>query len=161
MRKVYWFLFFFSGFMQSLPAQDSRLYAFTNYTVKDGLASYNTQSVVQDEQGYIWIGTINGLQRFDGTRFITFRHNPADPHALPDNYIYQLHIDKEQHLWVLLNNGKIGIFDTRRFVFKEVKIRLKNQRHLTAIRSLLEDSGGNLFYVIPHEEILTFSKKKQ
>ena len=131
MRKVYWFLFFFSGFMQSLPAQDSRLYAFTNYTVKDGLASYNTQSVVQDEQGYIWIGTINGLQRFDGTRFITFRHNPADPHALPDNYIYQLHIDKEQHLWVLLNNGKIGIFDTRRFVFKEVKIRLKNQRHLT------------------------------
>lgn len=159
MRKVYWFLFCFLNFLQNLPAQDSRLYAFTHYTVKDGLASYNTQSIVQDKQGYMWIATINGLQRFDGTRFITFRHNPADPDALPDNYIYQLHIDKEQHLWVLLNNGKVGIFDTHQFIFKEVKIRVKNQRHLTAIRSLLEDSGGNLFYVIPHEEILTFSKK--
>src|SRR5690606_4214750 len=47
------------------------------------------------------------------------------------------------------------------FIFKEVKIRVKNQRNLTAIRSLLEDSGGNLFYVIPHEEILTFNKKNK
>ena len=159
MRKVYWFLFCFLNLLQNLPAQDSRLYAFTHYTVKDGLASYNTQSIVQDKQGYMWIATINGLQRFDGTRFITFRHNPADPNALPDNYIYQLHIDKEENLWVLLNNGKVGIFDTRRFIFKEVKVRVKNQRHLTAIRSLLEDSGGNLFYVIPRAETLTFSKK--
>ncbi|HRP58598.1 two-component regulator propeller domain-containing protein, partial [Agriterribacter sp.] len=160
MRKVYWLLFCFLCFLQSLPAQDSRLYAFTHYTVKDGLASYNTQSVVQDEQGYMWIGTINGLQRFDGTRFITFRHHPGDTGSLPDNYIYQLHIDRQQQLWVLLNNGKVGVFDTRRFLFKEVKIRLSDQRNLSAIRGLIEDSEGNLFYAIDHKEVLTLNRKE-
>lgn len=45
-----------------------------NYTTTNGLLSNHIESMVQDEQGYLWIATVNGLQRFDGHSFVNFRH---------------------------------------------------------------------------------------
>ncbi|HMU10655.1 MAG TPA: two-component regulator propeller domain-containing protein, partial [Ferruginibacter sp.] len=117
MRRI---LFLFTLFvpLQCLFGQEARQYSFTHYSVSNGLAAYNTGNAIQDDQGYIWIGTANGLQRFDGSRFLTFRHDPNDKNSLPDNSVWQLLYDKQQNLWVLLSNGSIGIFDTRRFIFK-------------------------------------------
>jgi ligand-binding sensor domain-containing protein len=51
--------------------------------------------VVQDKDGYIWIGSINGLQRYDGTKFLTFRNNRKQPNSLPNDNVTRLFIDKK------------------------------------------------------------------
>jgi len=137
----------------------ARQYSFAHYGVNSGLAAYNARSIVQDDMGFMWIGTINGLQRFDGSRFITFRHNPSDTNSLPDNYVDQLLIDRHKNLWLVLSDGSIGVFDTRRFVFYKAMVQLTNQNNLQAGRRLTQDSEGNLFYVFQNIELLTYNRK--
>jgi len=70
-------------------AQPEKEYTFTHYTTTTGLVSNQVNAVVQDDEGYIWIGSTDGLQRFDGTRYKTFRHNSMDSTSLPYNPIEQ------------------------------------------------------------------------
>ncbi len=145
--------------VQLLAGQQPKQYSFTHYGVKNGLAAYNTRSIAQDKTGYIWIGTLNGLQRFDGNRFLTFRNNPGDKNSIPDNYVEQLLVDKFNNLWLVLNDGSIGIFDTRRFVFRKAGVKQANENNIQALRKLVEDSEGNLFYIFPNLELLTYNRK--
>ncbi len=146
-------------FLHPLIAQQSKQYSFTNYGVENGLAAYKTSSVVQDETGYMWIGTINGLQRFDGTRFLTFRNEPANSNSLPDNHVEQLLIDREQNLWVVLNDGSVGTFDKKKFIFRPARVKTSNAYNLQAIRKLSIDTEGNIFYIFFNTELLTYSSK--
>ncbi len=159
MQKTYFLFSFLVLLTHSLYPQQAKQYSFTHYGVKNGLAAYNSRSVVQDETGYIWIGTINGLQRFDGNRFLTFRHNPADKNSLSDNYVEQLLFDKFHNLWVVLNDGSVGIFDTRKFVFRKAKVKLANENNLQALRKVVTDSEGNIFFVFFNTELLTYSNR--
>jgi ligand-binding sensor domain-containing protein len=59
-----------------LFSQSDKPEPYAHYNFNNGLAAYNSNTVVQDGDGYIWIGTVNGLQRFDRHRFLTFRRNP-------------------------------------------------------------------------------------
>jgi ligand-binding sensor domain-containing protein len=59
-------------------SQDERQYAFAHYGTDKGLAGYEVKAVVQDEAGYMWVGTATGLQRFDGTRFISVFPNQLE-----------------------------------------------------------------------------------
>lgn len=141
-----------------LHAQNNKQYAFTHYTVNNGLAAYNITSIIQDKEGYMWIASINGLQRFDGFRFLTFKHNPNDPQSIPDNFIAQLLLDKEQHLWMFFSNGDVGIFDTHKMTFKKAKLKLKNERNLKRSRYLMVDADGHVIFVFGNAEVVTYNK---
>ena len=78
-----------------------------------GLASNEATAGLQDEQGFMWVGTNNGLQRFDGHRYLSFRHEKNDSTSIPHNYVTQLLLDKKKNLWVLTGDGKVGIFDRK------------------------------------------------
>src|SRR5262245_57361512 len=104
-----------------LFSQRERQYAFTHFSTNNGLVSNSVFNIVQDKQGYIWLATVDGLQRYDGNRFLTFRHSSADPHSIPEDYIVQLTMDKEGKLW-LYAGKKIGFFDTKKFSFTAVSI---------------------------------------
>lgn len=159
LRNLLAFVFVIFFLFQSIHAQKAKRYSFTNYSVNNGLAAYQTTSVAQDAQGFIWIGTINGLQRFDGNRFLTFKHNASDNKSIPDNNISQLYCDRENNLWVLFGNGKIGIFDTHRFVFKESALELIDSNSIIGERALVEDSDGNLACVFYLREVATYNKR--
>lgn len=74
--------------------------AFNHLTVEDGLSHNAVLSIVQDGQGFLWYGTRYGLNRYDGTRFRIYRHDPADSTSLPDNQIMSLYRDPHDILWV-------------------------------------------------------------
>ena len=65
----------------------SRQILFRHYTATDGLCSNTVWAVYQDKQGYMWFGTKDGLNRFDGYSFKSFRYDPGDPGSLGGNTI--------------------------------------------------------------------------
>ncbi|GAB3963177.1 hypothetical protein GCM10028805_65760 [Spirosoma harenae] len=78
---------------------------FSQLTTKNGL-SYNLINCLhQDRQGFIWVGTFNGLNRFDGTHFIPFKHNRTQPNTIAHNTILDICEDKSGTIWVATVNG--------------------------------------------------------
>lgn len=140
--------------------QETKQYSFTHYGPTGGLASHETICVAQDAAGYIWIGTNNGLQRFDGSRYITFRHGKDDPGSVPHNYIQQVYFDKQKRLWILTGDGKVGLFDTKRFIYAEVRANDVAEWVKLGERQLQEDDQGNLYIFFFRHGFLTYDVKK-
>ncbi len=98
-----------------------RDYYFTPLGSDRGLAQNTVRSLVQDPQGFVWVGTYGGLHRYDGRRFQLFQHDPRDPASLPDSYITALAVSDERNLWIGtyseyvarldLSSGEIQRFD--------------------------------------------------
>ncbi|HEX5151199.1 MAG TPA: two-component regulator propeller domain-containing protein [Parafilimonas sp.] len=122
-------------------SQQERQYAFTHFSTTNGLVSNSVFNIVQDKQGYIWLATVDGLQRYDGNRFLTFRHSSADPHSIPADFIPQLTKDEHDNLW-LATGGKIGFFDTKKFSFTAVPIEGEDISYPYNIRFYGNASNG-------------------
>lgn len=106
-------------------SQQAKQYSFTHFTSTNGLASNFVNRVGQDPYGYIWIATINGLQRYDGKRFLTFGNQPGNEQSLPANEILDFVFDRSGTFWIITRDNKIGTFDYRRFVYTEYPIRFR------------------------------------
>lgn len=91
---------------------------FQHLSVEQGLSQSSVLCIVQDRKGFIWFGTEDGLNRYDGYRFTTFRPDTANPYSLSYNIVYALHEDRRGRLWVGTNGGGLNRFDHRleRFV---------------------------------------------
>ena len=83
----------------------SQQYNFTNYSINEGLSQSVVNCVFQDSWGYIWMGTQNGLNRFDGIEFELYRFNPTDSNSISNNWIYSITEDKEGNLWIGTKGG--------------------------------------------------------
>ena len=82
-----------SSFCQTLENQ------FTHYTTKDGLPDGAVIDIKQDKQGFLWLASPNGLCRFDGHTFKTFRYSSGDTASLRDNHINSIFIDSQSRIW--------------------------------------------------------------
>jgi signal transduction histidine kinase/ligand-binding sensor domain-containing protein len=80
-------------------------YAIRTFNVEDGLSQGSITCILQDHQGFLWVGTRDGLNRFDGMEFETFRHSAHDSTSLSSNTILCLYEDRERVLWVGTESG--------------------------------------------------------
>jgi len=78
---------------------------FTRYPIESGLSQSVVNCLYQDPQGFIWAGTQNGLDRFDGYRFRIFNSKPSDTNTLSNNWIYAIAGDSSGNLWIGTKNG--------------------------------------------------------
>lgn len=72
-----------------------------NLTLKDGLSQNSILRILQDQTGYLWLATQDGLNRYDGYNFKIFRNNPNDTTSLSENFVGDFSLDTENNLWVL------------------------------------------------------------
>src|SRR5580765_3590805 len=96
--QFYFFLPFYS------PAQAPRL-KFKHITNENGLSNTTIESIFQDKRGFMWFGTRDGLNRYDGYQIIIYRYDPKDSTSISDNYIQYIYEDKNQNLWIGTING--------------------------------------------------------
>lgn len=89
---------------------------FRNYSVAEGLPSSTVRAIAQDQQGYMWFGTKNGLSRFDGYQFKNFQFSISDSSSLGNNFIHCITAFDSTHIWIGSENS-IYILDleTERF----------------------------------------------
>lgn len=130
------------------PGQLPERYAFTHYGLRDGLASNIVNDLVQDRNGYIWLSTSNGLQRFDGNKFITFHHDPAQPASLPYDEVAHVYLDPQGTLWVITVDNKVGQFDTRTFRYRETPIRNWHSENVYVDKTFLSTADGRLLLFV-------------
>lgn len=100
-------LFFVAGWLalgSSAAAQPVQPH-FTTFTAEDGLAHNTVTAFLQDRQGFLWIGTLDGLSRFDGQTFTTFRPEPGNPYAPASAFIHGLLEADDGTLWLGTRTG--------------------------------------------------------
>ncbi|AHW61911.1 Signal transduction histidine kinase [Draconibacterium orientale] len=78
---------------------------FSNYSINEGLSQSVVNCLFQDSQGFIWVGTQNGLNRFDGENFRVYRYLPNDSLSISNNWIYALSEDRQGNLWIGTKGG--------------------------------------------------------
>lgn len=120
-------------------------YYFRSYGVKEGMSGNAVISILQDKRGFMWFGTRNGLNRFDGTSFRIFRNNPEDSLSIGSNYIGCLFETKSGHLWVGTHKG-LYIYDPGKEVFSTFKKLPQIQ-----IRSIVQDAEGKMWIIAGYE----------
>ncbi len=107
-KSVFWLLLLLLPV--SLGGQGSN-FAFTNLNKTDGLASNWCHVAFQDSRGYMWFGTQDGLSKYDGEKFTTYRHVVGDEASLPGNIVKDIQEDWQGRLWMASNGGGLSCFD--------------------------------------------------
>lgn len=149
LRKIFiataFFLFLATSASSQIPSQ----LIFSRITKKEGLASNTTFQTVRDKQGFLWIATQNGLQRYDGNRFHTFRHVPGSESSIPENVVSHLFIDSKDRLWLLFDK-QAGIFNTLALKFRETRI----DSSINMIRKIMEDGEGRIILFADNKQFV-------
>lgn len=79
--------------------------SFNHITIKDGLSQSMVTCIFQDNKGFMWFGTQDGLNRFDGYNIKVFKNNPLEPNSLSENFIYAIYGDEKGHLYIETQGG--------------------------------------------------------
>ncbi len=87
----------------------------------DGLPSTTIPALARDRHGYLWVATWDGLARYDGVGFRTWRHDPDDPASLPGNVVQALHVDRHDRIWAATESGGLSVMDTDRKGFRHFR----------------------------------------
>ncbi|WP_447642570.1 MULTISPECIES: two-component regulator propeller domain-containing protein [Chitinophagaceae] len=136
------FALIISIFLSQAVALKGQPYYFRHYTVEKGLSNNSTNDVMQDRKGFIWIGTMDGLSRFDGYNFKIYRNVFGDSSSLGCNRIRTLHEGKDGKIWVGTEAG-IYIFNPE----DETFIGVKNTP-LDYVNVIAEDEKGYVWIAI-------------
>lgn len=133
---LYWVLLF-SGLT---PAFGQSI-AFHHLTVENGLSQNAVLAIGQDDEGFIWIGTSNGLNRYDGYRFRIYQSRQNDTSTLTNNNILSILHDSRKNLWIGTIAG-LNKYDAALDRFKRIA---SPQSHQLSFASLFEDRSGHLW----------------
>ena len=95
----------------SLAATANENPVFSHLLSQDGLSQDSITAVTQDKYGFIWIGTQEGLNRWDGRKVEQFLNNPGDASSISNDYISDLLDDKAGTLWIATLGGGLNIYD--------------------------------------------------
>lgn len=135
-------------------------YQFRSFTQKDGLSSNAVQKIIQDQKGFIWLATRNGLNRFDGQEFIKFRFDPRDSNSIQSNVINSLALDNRQNLWIGTSNG-LSLINTISGHAERIKFTVnKKEWESLHIRGLFVDSQQKLWVGTQQNGVFQLSQNK-
>ncbi len=125
--------------------QDFPDFKFRYLTMKDGLTNDYVTCFTQDKNGFVWMGTANGLNRYDGNRMKQFFHDPQNDNSIPDNYIHHLVTDKNNRIWMCTAKG-VSCYDQAKDQF--IHYAKDDQG-----KNWLMDGANNYLYIDKKEEL--------
>ncbi|MDY0199532.1 MAG: two-component regulator propeller domain-containing protein [Tenuifilaceae bacterium] len=128
-------------------SQCSEQAIFERISVEQGLSQGTVNSFCQDYNGFLWIATNSGLNRYDGINFKHFVTNPFDTSSVSSNIITVIFEDSKQRLWIGTRDAGLNLYNHKTETFTRVKHNLKDRKSITQDRiyDINEDLQGNLW----------------
>ena len=128
------------------PAPDESL-KFEHLSVTEGLSQSSVNCILQDDKGFMWFGTQDGLNRYDGYDFAVFRPLPDNPNSLSHNFILSLFQDRAGTLWIGTNGEGLDRYDKETRQFINYRFVPGDPHSLSAnfVFSILQDRDGILW----------------
>lgn len=116
-------------------------------STQQGLSQVNVSAIMQDSRGFMWIGTRDGLNRYDGYQFVVYRNNPNDKHSLSGNFVQDIVEDKSGNLWIATQSSGINMYDRKSDRFYRFVHNSHDPQSLTSniVNKLALDDKGNLW----------------
>ena len=132
----------------SLPLQaDTTDLKFNHFSIEHGLSHNNIYGIAQDKYGFLWFGTMEGLNRFDGISFKIYHSDNSNPNSLTHNIISDLMTDKAGIMWISTDTGGLDRYDPAADRFTHFRCDPSNPRTIGSNRIYIvyEDSAGTLW----------------
>ncbi|GAA4306931.1 ligand-binding sensor domain-containing protein [Compostibacter hankyongensis] len=139
MRYKALFLIWMLGALAGIA--DAQTHYFTHYQVEEGLSNNAVICSLQDRRGFMWFGTKDGLNRFDGYAFKIFRHDEEHPESIGNNFIHCLYEDDSATLWIGTEQG-LYRYHPETETFSLLKSCPRSE-----IREIKADSRGMLWFI--------------
>ncbi|WP_421889642.1 two-component regulator propeller domain-containing protein [Marinoscillum sp.] len=144
-----------SGSIASQPTTDIK---FERITTSNGLSNNQINDVFQDKQGYIWVGTLSGLNRYDGYNVKSFYHEEGNSETLENNTILWMAQGPEGNMWVRNSLG-ISVYNSSKETFDTPAKYLELlQTESVFISRMKEDAYGNFWFVVENRGLVKISQ---
>jgi signal transduction histidine kinase/ligand-binding sensor domain-containing protein len=129
----------------SIQGSIAQQYIFSHYSVNNGLSQSVIKCIFQDSKGFIWFGTQQGLNKFNGYSFDNYLNNPSDTTSISDNWIYSIAEDHDGNIWIGTRNG-LNKYDPKTGHFKQYLFNAYETNSISGnyIYGLAVDTNGNL-----------------
>jgi len=134
------------------PVPEVRPMYFEHLSVRDGLSQSTVMSILQDSQGFLWLATESGLDRYDGYSIREYRRERGNDHALASDFIWKIAEDTQGDLWLATIGGGVARWDRRNDRFQQFRHDPANPASLAsdAVRTLLIDADGMIWAGTEH-----------
>ncbi|MGV8878392.1 MAG: two-component regulator propeller domain-containing protein [Sphingobacteriaceae bacterium] len=144
-RHIFFQIGLIVGFFSTLHAQAPSL-KFSHITSEQGLSNSSIKTIFQDSRDFLWFGTTDGLNRYDGYTMTVYRNNRKDPTSISDNFIHAIYEDDDHILWIGTDNG-LNRLDQKKNTFMNFKHDSANNKSVGAnrITFIYKDVKGRLW----------------
>jgi len=160
-RKLFVFAVFFAFCISATKAQTIDL-KFQKFNQDQGLSQVTISSIVQDKKNFIWIGTQDGLNKFDGYKFKVFKNDRSDSLTLPNNSITSLFCDNHNRVWIGTEKGLCVLF-LKNETFKKIELANspKSQSNKQPTIKFINGNENYLFICTRNNEVFFIEIKDQ
>lgn len=144
-----------------LAFSQSQQIHFSHIGYRNGLSERNVNYIYQGKRGFMWIGTRDGLNRYDGYKIKVFRNNPDDPNSISNNYITHIAEDKYGNIWVATMGGGLNKFDRRSNKFSHYQHHQGDDQSIASnfINRIVFDDQDNIWIATQNDGLDLFNTK--
>ena len=151
----------FSALFHLLYAQSTEI-IFDHLSLEHGLSQSSVYTIIQDSQGFMWFGSEDGLNQYDGYQFKISRNDPENPNTLGANTIFEIFEDTRGDLWIGTWNGGLNKYNRDTNIFTSYKHDPSDSNSIGSdiIYSIYEDKSGVLWIGTGDGGLNRFDKQK-
>lgn len=151
--------FFITIFCQAQSVEEH--YYFKNLSIRNGLSQNTVNAILQDRKGFMWLGTKDGLNRYDGLSFRKFKHDAANPRSIGNSFITSLYEDFNGNIWVGTDAG-VYIYYPEKEAFEEFDCQsLEKTRIERSVSMIAGDKQGRVWIAVGAQGMFCYDARQK
>lgn len=157
MKTIIWMLVcFLWGIVGQIQAAGEHYY-FRNLNIQNGLSQNTVNAILQDSKGFMWFGTKDGLNRYDGLSFRKFKHDVNSERSLGNNFITFLYEDAAGSIWVGTDVGLYIYYPVKDTFTHFTQLSEENTKIERAVSTITGDDAGNVWIAVESQGIFCYN----